>query len=224
MKKKLSPPEPKAKGVPRQRDASSGSSFVEGWKDFVVQLPLEVYPPETELAGQGAPAKKVFFIEAGLVKLTHMESEGQEAIIGLRYSGWLLGAALVVLQKPYPVTATTLTLCHLRPIPAEEFLDRLKTNAPVSWYLHQMRSREVYDWVAHVSGLASLPARRRLEHVLRAFVQVLNPIILRAAQRASGGKSYDETRPTNDEPHGYQFAAHTLASHSQAAPDPRSHL
>jgi CRP/FNR family transcriptional regulator len=116
---------------------------------------------------QGASANKVYLINRGLVKLTRLEEGGQEVVVGLRTPGWLLGAASVVLQEPYPVSATTLTRCELRLIPAEEFRHWLKTNEPLSWYLHWVHSREVYDLVAHVSGLACLSTRQRLEQLLR---------------------------------------------------------
>jgi CRP/FNR family transcriptional regulator len=157
---------PRVKRASRQRDDASGSLGKEGWKAFVDLLPSQEYPAGTKLLQQGSSAHAVYFIERGLVKLTRLESAGEEVIVGLRFRGWLLGAASVILQEVYPVTATTLTDSHIRRIPAENFSRMVKTNGQLSWYLHQMHSREVYDWVVQVSGLGCLLARRRLEQLL----------------------------------------------------------
>jgi CRP/FNR family transcriptional regulator len=122
------------------------------------------------LIPQGSQVKQVYFIESGLIKLTRLELDGKEGMVGLRGPGWILGAASVMVQEPYPVTATALTRCHLRRMSVEAFRHLVKTNGPLSWCLHQIHSREIYDWMAHASGLAKLSARQRLEQFLWELV------------------------------------------------------
>src|SRR6266566_2305133 len=60
------------------------------------------YAPRTLLFPQGILADSVFFLISGLVKLTHIVSNGRELIVGLRRSGWLLGATAAILNQPQP--------------------------------------------------------------------------------------------------------------------------
>lgn len=128
--------------------------------------PSQAYPPGIELYHQGDPAKVVYLIEQGLVKLIRLEENGQELIIGLRYPGWLLGAASVVLQQSYSVMAVTVTACRLRRIQAEEFRQLVRANPELSWSLNRILSCEIYDHVAHTCDLGLHSARKRLEQFL----------------------------------------------------------
>jgi CRP/FNR family transcriptional regulator len=125
-----------------------------------------IYPPMIELFRQGDPANDVFLIERGLVKLTRLESNGREVIVDLRFPGWLLGAASVILKQPHAVSAITLTSSYLHRIPASAFQQLVNTNGLVSLYIHQMHSRDVHDKVRHVAQLGCLTARERLFHLL----------------------------------------------------------
>ena len=126
-----------------------------------------IYRPMIELFRQGAPANDLFLIGHGLVKLTRLESNGREIIVDLRFPGWLLGAASVILQQPHAVSAITLTDCYLHRISAPDFQQLLKTDELVSMYIHEMHCREVQDKIRHVAQLACLTAGERLIHLLQ---------------------------------------------------------
>jgi CRP-like cAMP-binding protein len=146
-------------------------SLDEGRRAFLDGLgPLQRYPPAIELFKQHAQAQDIYIVEHGLVKLIRLNQEGREMILGLRSPGWVLGDASVVLQKPYAASAFTLTYCHLRRIPAESFIELLQTNAHISWYFHQLQSREIYNQIGHMEGLGFLSARHRLEQLLWQLV------------------------------------------------------
>ncbi len=136
------------------------------WEQVEDLAPLQVYPAAVELFRQGSPPQSVYYIERGLVKLILLEEEGGELVIGLRSPGWLLGAASVILQEPYALTAITLTPSYLRRIPARSFIELVKSNAHFSWYLQRMQSRELLDQLARVMQLGCLSARHRLEQLL----------------------------------------------------------
>ncbi len=128
--------------------------------------PAEVYTAGVELFRQGSPPRQVYLIRRGLVKLVALGASGSETILGLRYSGWMLGASAVVIREPYPATGITLTDCNLHRIEANSFLRLIATNARFSWHLHEMNSREIYDQVMQLTALITLSARERLEHLL----------------------------------------------------------
>src|SRR5712691_8679747 len=73
-----------------------------------------------ELFRQGRTAQDVYWVQSGLTKLVSLNEDGDETIIGLRSSGWFLGATSAILRKPYPVTATTVTDCKLYRFSAEQ--------------------------------------------------------------------------------------------------------
>jgi CRP/FNR family transcriptional regulator len=136
-------------------------------------VPSHVYPPDVAVFQQGSPAEYVYFIERGMVKLNLIEQDGQQAIVGLRSSGWILGTSSVILQKANPVTATTLTHCHIRFISADAFRHLLKTDVQFSWHIQQSLSREMHEQITRIGQLNCLPARQRLEQLLWDFASAL---------------------------------------------------
>ena len=142
------------------------------------QIFSSIVPPEPRAAGtrlfrQGTAPEHVYWIDRGLVKIISTDRAGHEQIFALRGAGWILGAASVIVQRPYPVTAVTLTDCWLNRLPAELFLDRAQTDPQFTWLVAQTHSREIYDQVGQIMGLGSLTARLRLERFLLQWVSSL---------------------------------------------------
>jgi len=158
-------PSPLNASSPYQDEGSFTSVINDTWYDFKDLALPQIYPAAIELFQQDSAAQEVFLIERGLVKLIRLEQEGRELITNLGSRGWLLGASSAIIQKSYPVTATTLTKCSLRRISAEAFRNRLRTDSQFSWYLHQRHSSEIFDQMIHVAQLGCLSARHRLEQL-----------------------------------------------------------
>jgi CRP/FNR family transcriptional regulator len=127
------------------------------------------YPPAVEFLRQGDPSGEVFLVHGGLVKLLRSHPNGEKRILGLRAAGWLIGAAAAVLQRPHAVTAVTVSSCRLACVGAEEFRRLVKTDPLLSWRLHEMHSREVYDERVEAAELTAASARERLWHFLRGL-------------------------------------------------------
>lgn len=151
---------------PPQSNDIFASLFSEEWIEFNNIAPPQTYPDDTELFCQDSPAREVYILNRGLVKLMRLEQGGHGLIVGLRFPGWLLGSAAVITNKPHPVTAVTLTKCQLCRVPAEIFLRLVRADSNLSWHLLQMLSREVFEEVVRVAQLGCLPARCRLEQLL----------------------------------------------------------
>jgi CRP-like cAMP-binding protein len=158
--------------------AEKHATVADPWKEF--ETPLLAYPAGAELFGQGSKAEEVFCIDSGIIKLMRLESDGQELIVDLRFPEWLVGAAAVIMEEPYPVTAVTVTPCRLRRISAGVFRYLLKSEVELSWRVHRMHSRKVYDQVTRISQLACLPARHRVEYF---FVQLLEALGINSQQK-----------------------------------------
>jgi CRP/FNR family transcriptional regulator len=127
-------------------------------------------PAGVELFEQGSYPREIYLVEHGLAKLIRVTEEGQETIVGLRSSGWVLGANSAILGKPYPVTAVTLTQCRLRYIYADQFIRLARSDMEFSWYLHVLHTQELHDRLAHLVGLRCLTARQRFEQLLLQLV------------------------------------------------------
>jgi len=163
----------KEKVVLHLDDPTPGLSGAQLIKDLLDPLLPQVYPVATELFQQGTVAKEVYFIDQGAIKLVYVDANGKEVIIGLRSSGWLLGAPEVILAEAHPVTAVTLTRCCLYRVNSETFRLLSKHNASLSTYLQQVYSREIYRQMMRIAELKCCSARERLEHLLRRLIPEL---------------------------------------------------
>lgn len=123
-------------------------------------------PAGTLLLRQGAPVSTVYLIEHGIVKLARCEADGDHTGVGLRYPGWLVGAAAAVLDLPTPAEARTLTPGTLRIIPASVVIQKLRTDLQFAWLITEMLSHEVYEQTGQVAALGALSTRERLLRLL----------------------------------------------------------
>jgi CRP-like cAMP-binding protein len=128
------------------------------------------YPPGIQLFRQGDPSDGVFLLEHGLVKVLIVRANGDERIVGLRAGGWLMGVAAAVLKLPHAVTAVTVSACRIARLGAEEFLRRLRSDPALSWWLHEMHSRQTYEELVQLAEATAASARERLEGFLGRLV------------------------------------------------------
>jgi CRP-like cAMP-binding protein len=131
------------------------------------------YSAGIELFRQLDSMGSIYLIADGLVKLTHVHSDGRVSVLGLRSRGWILGAASAIRGLPYATTASTLTKCRLHRVAATRFRQSLQRKAALSWYVHEMHSRELHEQLFQILGLGSLSARERLEAF---FAKLLPPL------------------------------------------------
>ncbi|HET6516006.1 MAG TPA: Crp/Fnr family transcriptional regulator [Thermodesulfovibrionales bacterium] len=132
--------------------------------------PPHAYPSGVELFRQNEPATQIYFIESGIVKLSHIRPSGKEMIVGLRRRDWLLGVTQACVDEPYSATATTLTRCIMRYISTKEFMDRVTNDIALSVALNRMLSREIRGSIERITTLGSMSAAERLKHFLRELV------------------------------------------------------
>ena len=127
------------------------------------------FPAGTDLFRQGFPAEEVLLLDEGAVKLIRLEDDGGQLIVGLHSAVSILGAAPVVANRSHPASASAVTPCTVRHVPAAAFRQLLKSDPAASWQLHEMLSREVCEQAARLSELACCSSRQRLESALRAL-------------------------------------------------------
>lgn len=145
-------------------------------EDFVTQFGRlstpRIYPPQTELFRQAQPIPNICLLEHGLVSFSHTNPEGQEVIVALRLPGNLLGAAAALSGSLAPVTAVTLTECHIYCLSAHDFLQQAQTNVAFAQWLLFAISKQSCEQMEHLAQLGALPARiRLLQHLLQLALE-----------------------------------------------------
>jgi CRP/FNR family transcriptional regulator len=137
--------------------------------------PPREYPVLTEIFVQDTPAKAVYFIDYGLVKLSRSDSSGHEMIAGLRRRSWIIGAPAVLLGKQYSFTATALTDCRLRRIASGTFLGFIEKKPEFARQMLRMFSQEIFNYSKAFCSLGCLPAMDRLKQLLYEIMREINP-------------------------------------------------
>lgn len=127
--------------------------------------PTRWCPPAVEFFRQGAPATEIYLLDRGAVKLIHLTADGRELIVGLRFSGSVLGLPPAVLAEAHPASGITLTRCSFRRVAICAFLSTIAADARLCHYVLKEHCRELLDQTHQLAGIA-LSARERLERII----------------------------------------------------------
>jgi CRP-like cAMP-binding protein len=133
------------------------------------------YPAGVELFAQETRVADVFWLADGLVKLVRADEHGRERILGLRFPNHFIGAALIIVGHPSPITAVTVTRCRLARMAAGEFLDLLQRHRELSLEVQRMLSREVYGQFERLADLSDA-SRTRVLRFLKNLASVTPPV------------------------------------------------
>lgn len=134
---------------------------------------VRIHQAGEELFGQGSFPHGVYFINSGYVKLSSVDSDGREIIVGLLSTRSMVGATAVILQRPYRLSASTITTCELSYISSDLFISLLKRDSRFSWLVQVEQSRETYERVTHIAQLGCSSARQRLEELFWKFASTI---------------------------------------------------
>lgn len=154
----------------REEDSGKIPAFcptVQEGAQLIADLPTpEIIPAGTILARQDQDASQVRLIRSGVVKLTYLNAEGEEFILGLRSEGYWMGAAQVLLDVPNLFSVRTITACTVSSIPADDFSQQLMKNPRMlRHYLSSACREKITQTKLHIMLLSS-NAERRLRHML----------------------------------------------------------
>jgi Cyclic nucleotide-binding domain len=87
-------------------DATRAKCF-QGLMSTLGSADSHVYPSGIELFRQDSTPGHVYFVEAGVVKLTRCEKNGAEFILDIRFPGSILGSEAAIRRMPHPFSAVT---------------------------------------------------------------------------------------------------------------------
>lgn len=132
------------------------------------------YPPMVEIFRQNFPSKEVFFVEEGLLKLTHNEKNGKQIIVGLSMQKTLLGVSSALSQTSHMITAETLTNCCLRRISTKALLDVMLTDPKTNQLVQNTLCAEVMQRTEQIVNLGSSCAKERFEKLISEIIKSKN--------------------------------------------------
>jgi CRP-like cAMP-binding protein len=135
---------------------------------FLGALPPARYvKASTVLIAQDEQVRKVQLVRTGLVKLTNINSDGREALIGLRSDGWYAGSTSVILNTPSIYAVCASSDCTVVDIAASEFLRCIYRSPEMLSHFILGLCREVASFSGLQVELMSSRAEDRLNLLLR---------------------------------------------------------
>lgn len=141
------------------------SAFGELERAFGSALALDL-PANKQLFRQGAIPDCVYLLEKGIAKLSYLDPNGKEVIIGLRFSRTVLGMTALVLNCAHSFAAVTVTPCKMLQMRASNFVGLLSRETKISLCLHKLQAQEIDYLLQTFVQMASHSARHRLAKLL----------------------------------------------------------
>lgn len=132
---------------------------------------LRGYSAGTQVCGQGENPVDVYLIRTGVIKLIWTAPDGEEAIVGLRWPGSLLGMSSVIASEPMPASVVTLSPATLEQISRAQFLDLLRSDYSLSLRVHEMQSREILEQARAIAGVPVESAKQHSNTFLSGLVE-----------------------------------------------------
>lgn len=102
------------------------------------------YPKGAVLFVEQEPARRVFILSKGRVKLSMTSSEGKSVILRIAGSGEVLGLHAVILDQAYQATAEVLGPCEVNYVQREDFLRFLGENPEAALSAGRQLSRNYH--------------------------------------------------------------------------------
>ena len=126
------------------------------------------FPAGAIIFMEGQPARGVYVVRSGRVKLLTTNSEGRTLILKIAKPGEALGLNSVITGKPYDLTAEILQLAELAFVPRADFLNFITKYGDACLHFASLLSRdcrEAYE-VARAIGLSQSVAERMAKFLL----------------------------------------------------------
>jgi CRP/FNR family cyclic AMP-dependent transcriptional regulator len=124
------------------------------------------YPKDEKVSSQGDPARAIFYLQKGKVKLTVVSKQGKEAVIAILGAGDFFGEGCLAGQPVRMSTVTTLSDCTIVRIDKADTVRVLHDEPAFSeMFLHYLLSRNIRieeDLVDHLFN----SSEKRLARVL----------------------------------------------------------
>lgn len=143
------------------------SPTIQEGADRIPDLPvIENCPSGTMLAKQDEKPSYVKLIRSGIVKLTYLDENGQEFVLGLRSEGWWMCAMQVLLDVPNLYSVQAVTSCSVSRVLADDFSQGLLKNSRMLRHFLSSAGREIVVQTKVQILLLASSAENRLHQML----------------------------------------------------------
>lgn len=126
-----------------------------------------LYPKGREVFAQGQPARQMFLLKAGRVKLSKLAESGEEITLDIRKGGDFLGESMLLEDEAaYPLTAVCLEDTLICGFTKEGFEKLVLAHPNIGLQVIKNLSRRI-DWLtSRVGSLSLTNLEDRLYHIL----------------------------------------------------------
>ena len=115
------------------------------------------YPQHAMLTTEGQPARGVFIVCQGRIKLTSMSKDGKSVILRIAQAGEIIGLSAVITNTTYESSAETLVPTQVRFVASNDFLRILRNHPEAAIHAAQSLSRECVSAYNEIRSLALAP-------------------------------------------------------------------
>lgn len=130
-------------------------------------------PPGSFLFMAGEPARNLYVIERGVVKLTGRHGNGREAILSLSLPGDLPGLAAAICGAPHRFDAVALSAARIRPLDPIRMRDLLASRSASAQRALLLLAREAYTVTASALEMTGADATGRMASRLLELADTL---------------------------------------------------
>jgi len=127
------------------------------------------YKKGERLFDEGEKAHSVYIIAGGKVKVVKEFPSGKNAILGIFGVGGLVAEIAVIDKLPYPATAIALDDCVVGDLPAEIFIDFLRSNPDALLEMVAGLGAKLRDLADNMGSMAVESVEKRLARFLLKF-------------------------------------------------------
>jgi CRP/FNR family transcriptional regulator len=161
-----------------EAEGVSQAVTIREWRQLLSLGSSKVSKAGMRMLDQSAAPLSLYLLESGIVKLSHVNSNGDEIALLLRFPGDILGGYGVLLQLPHLLTATAVTDCRTVQMPASDALNIFLNDPKAACFFAQQQTIDTARISALLMEARTLGAERRLYRFLLQLgiaTQVVNP-------------------------------------------------
>jgi CRP-like cAMP-binding protein len=125
-----------------------------------------IHAPAVTLVKQGLFVDRVCLLTSGIVKLSSVDSSGNDLILELPTAPFLIGFSSAILEARSSVTISTVTHCGVRHFPANEVRKSLRTDGRLAFDMSRAIARENLSQVESSIETRAQSTRARLIRLL----------------------------------------------------------
>lgn len=115
---------------------------------------------------QGDPARSIYIVLSGWVKLFRTTSTGAEAVVGVFTKGQSFGEAAALRDDVYPVAAEAATSCRLAQLPTSVIFELMRERPELCAAMLASTFRHLHSLIAQVEALKARTGMQRLAEFL----------------------------------------------------------